>query len=46
MNRPELRRKCIQLASALLYNANLPGFADGTIYKGSTKGMCVPGLNC
>lgn len=44
--RPELRRKCIQLASALLYNANLPGFADGAIYKGGTKGVCVPGLNC
>ena len=44
--RPELRRKCIQLASALLYNANLPGFASGSIYKGASKGVCVPGLNC
>ncbi len=44
--RPELRRKCIQLASALLYNANLPGFASGSIYKGPSKGVCVPGLNC
>ena len=44
--RPEFRRKCIQLASALLYNANLPGFADGAIYKGASKGVCVPGLNC
>ena len=44
--RPEFRRKCIQLASALLYNANLPGFADGAIYKGGAKGVCVPGLNC
>lgn len=40
------RRKCIQLASALLYNANLPGFATGSIYKGSSKGVCAPGLNC
>ena len=40
------RRRCIQLVSALLYNANLSGFADGTIYKGPTKGVCVPGLNC
>lgn len=45
-NRPEFRRKCIQLASALLYNANLPGFASGAIYKGASKGVCVPGLNC
>lgn len=44
--RPGLRRRCIQLASALLYNANLPGFASGTIYKGGLKGVCVPGLNC
>lgn len=44
--RPELRRKCIQLASALLYNANLPGFASGSIYKSPSKGVCVPGLNC
>ena len=40
------RRKCIQLASALLYNANFAGFASGTIYKGDPKGVCVPGLNC
>lgn len=45
-NTPEFRRKCIQLASALLYNANLPGFASGAIYKGASKGVCVPGLNC
>ena len=44
--KPEFRRKCIQLVSALLYNANLPGFASGSIYKGASKGVCVPGLNC
>lgn len=44
--RPEFRRRCIQLVSALLYNANLPGFATGSIYKGAVKGVCVPGLNC
>lgn len=43
---PEQRRRCIQLLSALLYNANLPGFASGSIYKGAAKGVCVPGLNC
>ena len=46
MRRSEFRRKCIQLASALLYNANFAGFASGTIYKGDPKGVCVPGLNC
>ena len=45
-NRQGFRRKCIQLVSALLYNANLSGFASGSIYKGPTKGLCVPGLNC
>lgn len=40
------KRRLIQLASALIYNANLPGFVSGSIYKGDTKGLCVPGLNC
>ena len=44
--RPNFRRRCIQAVSALLYNANLPGFAEGSIYKGKSKGICVPGLNC
>lgn len=34
------------MVSALLYNANLSGFASGSIYKGASKGVCVPGLNC
>lgn len=40
------RRKIIQLYCAVLFNANLKGFSSGTIYKGSSKKMCVPGLNC
>lgn len=40
------RRRLIQLASALIYNANLPGFVSGKLYKGVNKGVCVPGLNC
>lgn len=40
------KRRWIQLLSALIYNANLKGFKDGKIYKGSIKGICVPGLNC
>ena len=46
MKKPEFRRRCIQLVSALLYNASLPGFASGSIFKGQSKGLCVPGLNC
>ena len=40
------KRKLIQLYSALLFNANIKGFVNGDIYKGSTKNACVPGLNC
>ena len=41
-----LKRKCIQLASAVLYNANFAGFRDGALWQGGGKGVCVPGLNC
>ena len=41
-----LKRKCIQLASAVLYNANFAGFRDGALWQGGSKGLCVPGLNC
>ena len=40
------KRKLIQLYAALLYNANIKGFFSGRIYKGATKNICVPGLNC
>ncbi|MBR4909907.1 MAG: 4Fe-4S binding protein [Clostridia bacterium] len=39
-------RRYTQLLTAVLYNANLGGFITGKIYKGDTKGVCVPGLNC
>ena len=40
------RRKIIQLYAALLYNANLKGFIKGEIFKGKSKSVCLPGLNC
>lgn len=40
------RRKLVQLYAAMLYNAHLKGFAEGKIYTGIAKNMCVPGLNC
>ena len=40
------RRRLIQLYAALLYNAHLKGFGEGTIYTGAVKSVCVPGLNC
>jgi len=40
------KRRLIQIYAALLFNANLKGFATGRIYKGSLKNICTPGLNC
>ena len=45
IHRPTTRRLA-QLYAALLYNASLKGFIDGSLYTGSTKAVCVPGLNC
>ncbi|MBO4884575.1 MAG: 4Fe-4S binding protein [Clostridia bacterium] len=43
--RPTTRR-LVQLYAAVLYNAHLKGFAEGKIYTGPVKAVCVPGLNC
>ena len=40
------KRKLMQLYFGLLFNANLKGFVTGNIYRGSTKSVCVPGMNC
>lgn len=40
------KRRLIQVYAALLFNANLKGFATGQIYKGPLKNICTPGLNC
>lgn len=40
------RRNWIQLLTTFIYNANLLGFKEGKIYRGSLKSICVPGLNC
>lgn len=45
-NHKPTKRRIIQVYAALLYNANLKGFTSGSIYKGVTKNVCVPGLNC
>lgn len=41
-----MKRKIIQLYSALLFNAHLKGLFNGELYRGNTKFACVPGLNC
>lgn len=40
------KRRLMQLYFALLFNANVGGFASGNIYRGGSKQFCVPGLNC
>ncbi len=39
-------RRYVQLLAAVLYNCNISGFVDGTVYQSASKGICVPGLNC
>ena len=40
------KRKLMQLYFALLFNANVQGFAAGQIYQGDSKVFCAPGINC
>ena len=40
------KRRLIQLYAALLTNANLKGYVNGSIYQGPVKNVCAPGLNC
>lgn len=42
----EWRRHRIQALWALLTNSYLAGFAQGKIYQGKLKKLCVPGMNC
>ena len=40
------RRTLIQALAALVQNAYIPGFFRGVIFRGKSKLLCVPGLNC
>lgn len=39
-------RTIIQTVAAVLTNANISGFFTGKIWRGNSKLLCVPGLNC
>lgn len=39
-------RRAVQFIMAAVTNGNFNGFLNGTIYKGSLKHVCLPGLNC
>lgn len=42
----EGKRRVVQVLAAVLYNANVGGFLKGDIFRGNSKKLCVPGLNC
>lgn len=46
VSRGEKKRHIFQAIWALLTNSYLLGFAEGKIYQGPIKNLCVPGLNC
>lgn len=39
-------RGCVQFAVTALSNGYVAGFLHGNIYRGNTKAICLPGLNC
>jgi len=41
-----IKRRIFQLASTIIGNGYIEGFAKGTIYRGKLKSVCFPGLNC
>ena len=41
-----VKRRVVQIASAILGNGYFEGYAKGTIYRGKLKSVCFPGLNC
>lgn len=41
-----VKRKLIQLLSAIIYNADVKNWFTGNISKSTGKNICVPGLNC
>lgn len=42
----ERKRTLVQAVWAFLTNSYLTGYAQGKIYRGKLKNLCVPGLNC
>ena len=41
-----LRRRLVQVAAMLVYNADVRNWFSGTISRSPLKRVCVPGLNC
>ena len=45
-NHRPTKRRLIQFYTALLFNSCLKGYITGDIFKGISKNLCTPGLNC
>ena len=45
-NHRPTKRRLIQFYTALLFNSYLKGYITGDIFKGISKNLCTPGLNC
>ncbi len=46
LKQTSIKRFFIQIASIFCTNAYIKGFVEGKIFKGKSKILCVPGLNC
>lgn len=46
MKKSEKLRLAVQIIFAALTNGYVNGYLQGTIFRGTTKKFCVPGLNC
>ncbi len=42
----DIKRHAVQAVAAFVNNGYLSGFLKGRIWQGTTKRVCVPGLNC
>ena len=46
INKISIVRRIVQFISAIGINSYIPDVKDFSIYQGSTKSLCAPGLNC
>jgi hypothetical protein len=46
IEKSQIKRRLIQLISALIYNIDVANWFTGKIPQTGLKKVCVPGLNC
>lgn len=42
----KIKRRAVQIITAIGINSHFSGFINGSMYQGSLKNYCFPGLNC